>query len=774
FGSLIKKAVTISHINQCHAQIIQSGLSGDCIIVTGIIQKLLDFKAATQAKRLFAGFRSPDLFLYNALIKGLKDDPLDSLNAYTALLRVTPFKPDNFTFSSIVAAFAGFPSPGMEKLGRLIHGHAVISGFGSEVFVGSALVDMYMSFSWIRHARKVFDGIPEPDTVLWNTMLSGLVKNSYFDDAIHVFHDMVLSNVGFDSTTLAVVLSCLAELRQVSSGMMVLALALKFGCDFNDHLITGLVKLYSKCGDISKARSMFGLFINPDLVAYNAMISGLSCNNETESAVHLFHGLLSSGCRVSSSTIVGLIPTCHPYGHLELTQSIHGFCMKSCFVSHCSVSTALMSVYSRLNELNLARQIFDESSAKKNLASWNAMISGYAQNGQTEMAVSLFREMQKLDIHPNPVTISSILSACAQLGMLSLGKWVHDLAKSENFESNIFVSTALIDMYAKCGSIEEARIFFDAMKEKNVVTWNAMISAYGLHGCGNEALRLYDDMAISGISPTGVTFLSILHACSHAGLVEEGERIFSSMVDDHGFEPTSEHYACLVDIFGRAGKLQKAFNFINNMPIVPGPGEWGALLGACMIHKDIDIAHVASRKLIALDHESAGHHVLLSNLYSISQSYPQAASLRETIKKKNLMKTPGCSLIEVKGHTHVFKSNDLSHPQLQSIYSELEMLVWKMKDSGYIVETLTALHDVEDEEKELTVKVHSEKLAIAFGILMSGEKEDIRIIKNLRVCLDCHNFTKFVSKITERAIIVRDANRFHHFRNGACSCRDYW
>ncbi|KAL7134495.1 hypothetical protein ABFS83_11G029800 [Erythranthe nasuta] len=774
FLSLIKQATTISHLDQTHAQIIHNNLVNDNITITKLTQKLLDFKAHVRAKLLFSSTDSPDLFLYNVLIKGLRNSPFDSLCMYRSLLQKPGFEPDNFTYSFVIAALSGFPSSAYEKVGVLLHGHVIVSGFGSDLFVGSALVDMYAKFSRIRDARKVFDGISEPDTVLWNTIISGLVKTCCFDESLQVFRDMVKRTTSFDSTTLAVVLSSIAELQEMKAGMMVQALALKIGCHSHDHVLTCLVSLYSKCGDISTARLLFNLIGKPDLVAYNAMISGYSCNGETELSVQLFQELLLSGCKVSSSTIVGLIPVFYPFGYLNLTRSIHGFCVKSNFLLNSSISTALTTVYSRLNELELARKLFDES-PEKTLASWNAMISGYAQNGQTETAISLFHEMQNLDIQPNPVTVTSILSACAQLGALGLGKWVHDLIKKECFDSNIYVSTALIDMYTKCGSIDEARTVFNNLQEKNVVTWNSMISGYGLHGYGHEALKLFDEMLLSGISPTGVTFVSILYACSHAGLVKEGERIFRSMVFDHGFEPNSEHYACMVDILGRAGKLEEAVEFINKMPIKPGPAEWGALLGGCMVHKNSNLARLASDRLFELDPENVGYRVLLSNIYSNNQNYDRAASLRQVVRRKNLVKTPGCSLIEVNGQQHVFISSDRAHPQSKGIYEMLEKLMGKMKDAGYLAETVTtALHDVEEEEKEIMLSVHSEKLAIAFGLMMSEEGGEIRIIKNLRVCLDCHNFTKFVSGITERVIIVRDANRFHRFENGSCSCGDYW
>ncbi|KAI5675905.1 hypothetical protein M9H77_06855 [Catharanthus roseus] len=775
FSSLLNKVSTLSQLNQTHAQLILNGLSKNLIINTKLTHKLFDLKSLSQAKLLFKCLSSTvplDLFYYNVQIRGFSrnNSPLDAVSLFHHLRRETILKPDKFTYAFVVSAIS---SSGLEYVGILLHGQVIVSGCSSDLFVGSALVDMYMGSSRVRSAHKVFDEISEPDTVLWNTMLSGLVKNCCFYDCIQIFRHMVANDRLLDSTTLAVALSAAAELQELRTGMIFHSLAVKTGCQSHDYVLTSLISMYSKCADVSTARFLFEQLEYPDLISYNAMISGFSCNNKTESAVRLFNALLLLGDKVNSNTVVGLIPVSDPFGHLKLTCSIHGFSIKSSLVSGPSASTALITVYSRLNEFEFARKLFDES-PHKSLASWNAMISGYAQNGFTETAIDLFREMQALDIHPNPVTITSILSACAQLGAPSLGKWVHDLIKQENFESNVYVSTALIDMYAKCGSIEEARGLFDTIAEKNVVTWNAMISGYGLHGRGNEAVLLFYKMLGSGITPTVITFLSVLYACSHAGLVEEGEKIFHSMTREFNFKPSPEHYACMVDLLGRAGKLETALEFINQMPIKPGPAEWGALLGACMIHKDTNLAQFASDKLFEMDPKSVGHYVLLSNIYSADHNYPQAASVRQIAKKRNLAKSPGCTLIELNGILHVFTSSDQSHPQAAEIFEMLEKLMGKMREAGFQTETVTALHDVEEEEKELMVKVHSEKLAIAFGFIASEPGTEIRIIKNLRVCLDCHNFTKFVSMITKRLIVVRDANRFHHFKDGVCSCGDYW
>ncbi|CAN1165332.1 Pentatricopeptide repeat-containing protein At4g30700 [Linum perenne] len=694
FLNLLSRAATLSHLTQIHAQLLHHGSQNDIASATKLTHRLFDFNAVHHARSLFFTVPEPDRFLCNVLVKGLasSDSPRSAISVFSRLRASSYLGPDKFTYAFVIPAAA---SLGDVNVGVSLHGQVIVGGFGSDLFIGSALVDLYFKLGRVDFARKVFDELPKRDTVLCNAMISGLWRGSRFEDSVRVFE-------GFETWD-----------------------------------------------------------------------GGFTCNGETESAVRLFRELLLSGVEVNPSTVVGMIPVHSPFGNLLLTDCIHGFSIKSGMVSRPALSTALTTIYSRLNEMESARRTFNDSS-EKTLASWNAMISGYTQNGLTEAAVSLFQVMQMSQVSPNPVTVTSILSACAQLGALSLGQWVHGLIRNNNFESNIYVSTALIDMYAKCGSIVEARRLFDLIPNKNEVTWNAMISGYGLHGHGQEALKLFYEMVNSGISLSGVTFLSILYACSHSGLVKEGDEIFKSMIRDHGFEPISEHYACMVDILGRAGKLEEALEFIKGIPGNPSPPIWSTLLGACMIHKDMNMARLASEKLFELDPENMGYYVLMSNIYSSERNYPGAASVRQVAKKKKLAKTPGCTLVEIHQTPHVFKAGDWSHPQSTAIHAELEKLNTKMKEAGYQADTITALHDVEEEEKELMVKVHSEKIAIAFGLISTEPGTEIRIFKNLRICQDCHTASKYISKITHRVIIARDANRFHHFKDGACSCGDYW
>ncbi|CAL5037210.1 unnamed protein product [Urochloa decumbens] len=765
---LIALSSTPHHLDQLLAVSLASGhYALDPAPATALLLRYASLRAPhAHLLRLFRAFPRPDRFLRNALLRSLP-----SLRPH--LLFPCP---DSFSFAFAATSLSSSScssrgSGDAASAARALHALAVAAGYAEDTFVASALAKLYSKLSRGDDARKVFDEVPAPDTILWNTLLAGLSGS----EALEAFVRMVeAGRVQPDSTTLASVLRAAAEVANVAMGRCVHGYGVKCGLAEHEHVVTGLISLYAKCGDMVCARCLFDRMEDPDLVAYNALISGYSVNGMVESSTELFKKLAASGWRPNPSTLVAVIPVYSPFGHELLARCLHGFVVKARLDADALVSTALTTLYCRLNDMETARSMFD-AMPEKTMESWNAMISGYAQNGLTEMAVALFQQMQALNVQPNPITISSTLSACAQLGALSMGKWVHKIIAKENLELNVYVMTALIDMYAKCGSIAEARSIFDRMDNKNVVSWNAMISGYGLHGQGAEALKLYKAMLDAHILPTSSTFLSVLYACSHGGLVDEGRTVFHVMTNEYKITPGVEHCTCMVDLLGRAGKLKEAFELISEFPkSAVGPGVWGALLGACMVHKDSDLAKLASQKLFELDPENAGYYVLLSNLYTSKKRYSEAAVVRQEAKSRKLVKTPGCTLIEIGDKPHVFMAGDRVHPQAEAIYSYLEKLTAKMIEAGYQPVTEAALYDVEEEEKEHMVKVHSEKLAIAFGLLSTEPGTEIRIIKNLRVCLDCHNATKFISKVTQRLIVVRDASRFHHFRDGVCSCGDYW
>lgn len=343
-----------------------------------------------------------------------------------------------------------------------------------------------------------------------------------------------------------------------------------------------------------------------------------------------------------------------------------------------------------------------------------------------------------------------------------------------DLEDNVIVGTSIIDMYCKCGRVEMARRAFDRMRDKNVRTWTAMIAGYGMHGRAREALELFYEMVRTGIRPNYVTFVSVLAACSHAGRVDEGWRWFSSMHHEYKIEPGIEHYGCIVDLLGRAGFVSKAHELIKGMKVKPDFVIWGSLLGACRTHNNVELAEISAGKLFELDPDNCGYYVLLCNIYADAERWEDVERMRTIMNSRGLVKTPGYSSVELKGRVHMFLVGDKGHPQHESIYEYLEKIYVKLKQAGYLPNITSVVHDVEHEEKEIMLQVHSEKLAVAFGIMNSTPGTVIQVIKNLRVCTDCHTVIKLISKIFNREIVVRDAKRFHHFRNGLCSCGDYW
>uniref|UniRef100_A0A1D1Z605 Pentatricopeptide repeat-containing protein At2g01510, mitochondrial n=2 Tax=Anthurium amnicola TaxID=1678845 RepID=A0A1D1Z605_9ARAE len=382
--------------------------------------------------------------------------------------------------------------------------------------------------------------------------------------------------------------------------------------------------------------------------------------------------------------------------------------------------------------------------------------------------------MQEGRLKPNGSSLAGILPAVAQFGSLQVGKSCHGFIIRNGLDKDEFVMTALMDMYAKSGDLSVARKLFDTMPSRSVVSWSAMIAGYGTHGCAVESLSLFDRMLAHSIQPNYITYIGVLSACVHAGYVDKGRLYFQQMVKDHGISPRLQHYTCMVDLLGRAGLLEEAMDLIREMPAKPSPDVWGALLGACRIHGNVILGKYAADKLFELNPLDPGFYVLLSNMYAAAHMWSEVRRVRALMRDLGLRKPAGWSSIEIGSKVHSFISGDKSHSDSDEIYKRLDELTKKLKKLGYLPKTEVVLHDVEDGVKESVLSSHSEKLAMAYGLLRLTPGAPIRIMKNLRTCEDCHAFAKFVSKVSCREIVLRDAVRFHHIKHGVCTCSDYW
>lgn len=427
--------------------------------------------------------------------------------------------------------------------------------------------------------------------------------------------------------------------------------------------------------------------------------------------------------------------------------------------------------------IDIARDLFD-AMPERNVISWSCVINGYVRFGRYKEALALFREMQMLganDVRPNEFTMSSVLAACGRLGALEHGKWAHAYIDKCGMPIDVVLGTALIDMYAKCGSVEKARrVFSNLGPNKDVMAWSAMISGLAMHGLAEESLTFFSNMINQGAKPNAVTFLAVLCACVHGGLVKEGKDYFRRMIEDYSITPAIQHYGCMVDLYSRVGLIKEAWNVIKSMPMEPDVLVWGALLSGSRTHGDIEACELALKKLIELEPSNSGAYVLLSNVYAKKGRWEDVKHVRYLMEAKGIKKVPGCSSIEVGGVLHEFFVGDNSHPEATQIHMMLEEMLERLKAEGYVGNTKEVLLDLDDQGKELALSLHSEKLALAYGFLKTSLGTPIRIFKNLRICSDCHVAMKMTSKVFGREIIVRDCSRFHHFRHGFCSCKDYW
>lgn len=483
------------------------------------------------------------------------------------------------------------------------------------------------------------------------------------------------------------------------------------------------------------------------------------------------------GVKPDNFTYPIVVKACGELDDLWVGSSVHAHVLQYGFDFDFVVRTELMIMYVKFGELGSADYLF-ETMTGKDLVAWNALITAYVQNGLASKSLNLFHQMGSKGVKPDSVTIVGTMSACAQLGCLEMGENIYDFARKQGIivDSSTIVSNARLDMYMKCGSIDMAQNLFNEMPQKSVISWSTMIVGYAFNGYSKKALDIFAEMQIEGVKPNYVTFLGVLSACSHGALVKEGWIYFEYMNEsrDKNIRPRKEHYACMVDLLGRSGQLEEAYKFIKSMPIEPDSAIWGALLGACSIHHNIKLGQHVADLLFKLAPEIGSYHVLISNMYASAGRWNCVKKVRRRMRQRGIKKVAAYSYVEFNGELHGFYGGDKSHPQSKIIYGELEKLIKELKIMGYAPKTDSVFHDVDMEEKEATLSTHSEKLAIVFGIINIRPDHPIRVMKNLRACDDCHNFCKSVTKYTMREIVMRDKNRFHHFKNGVCSCNDFW
>lgn len=651
--------------------------------------------------------------------------------------------------------------------GKATHAHILRTFQTTQVcsFLSDHLVHMYSKLDQPDSALLVLRLAPSRSVVTWSSLISGAVQNGRLTFSLLQLVCMLRDCVAPNDFTFPCVFKASASLQMSFTGKQIHGVVIKVGLITDVFVGCSAFDMYFKTFLTDDALKLFDEMPHKNIVAWNAYISNAVQDMRPLDAIKAFVDFRRSGGVPDSITFCAFLNACADSMLLETGRTLHGFIIRTGFEADTSVANGLIDFYGKCREIGSSEVVF-KSTHDRNHVTWCSLIAALMQNHEEEQACEVFARAKEEDIPITEFMLSTVLSACAVFAGYDLGRLVQTLAIKTGNDVNIFVRSALIDMYGKCGCISDAERAFNETKDRNLVTWNSMIGSYAHQGQAHMALSLFQQM----VSPNHVTFLCVLSACSRAGEVRLGLATFESMTTIYGIEPSPEHYACVVDLLGRAGLVDDAYEFIKRIPFRPTVSIWGSLLGSCRVHRKPDYAKIAAQKLFELDPEDSGNHVVLSNVLAASGRWEEASGVR----KNTTAKGAGYSWITVQNTVHVFRAKDTGHDRNTEIHTMLVKLRREMEELGYVADPNYALYDLEEEERASEVWHHSEKLALAFALITVRRGVPIRIMKNLRICGDCHNAFKFISGIMKREIVVRDNNRFHTFVDGQCSCTDFW
>lgn len=724
------------------------------------------------ALNMFEKMNHSDTFIWNVIIRGFTKNGLfqEAIDFYYRM-ECEGIRSDNFTFPFVIKA-CGELLALIE--GQKIHGKLIKIGLGLDVYVCNFLIDMYLKIGFIELAEKVFDEMPVRDLVSWNSMVSGYQIDGDGLSSLMCFKEMLrLGNKADRFGMISALGACSIE-HCLRIGMEIHCQVIRSELELDIMVQTSLIDMYGKCGEVDYAERVFNRICSRNIVAWNAMIGGYASNNYfSESFACLKRMQEDDKVIPDVITMINLLPSCSQSGALLEGKSIHGYAIRKMFLPYLFLETALVDMYGKCGELRLAEHVFNQMN-EKNTVSWNTMVAAYVQNGQYKEALKMFQHILNEPLKPDAITIASVLPAIAELASRSEGEQIHAYIIKLGLGSNTFISNAIVYMYAKCGDLQTARGFFDGMVCKDVVSWNTIIMAYAIHGFGRTSIQFFSEMMGKGFKPNGSTFVSLLTACSIPGLFDEGWGFFNSMKVEYGIDPGIEHFGCMLDLLGRNGNLDAAKCFIEEMSLVPTARIWGSLLAASRNHNDIVLAELAARHILSLKHDNTGCYVLLSNMYAEAGRWEDVDRIKFLMKEQGLVKTVGCSMVDFNGRSERFINQDRSHAHTNLIYDVLGILMRKIGEDIYL-HSLTKFRPLDVVKKRAnSPEHHSVKLAICFGLISTAIGNPVIVRKNTRICEDCHRAAKKISQVTKREIVVGGGKVFHHFRDGCCSCRDYW
>lgn len=681
--SLLKWWMNVESLKQIqvvHQKIISYGLQNNIAVCKNLINRYISCQEYKLAKLVFQNIENPlDITLWNGLISVYTKNLMfnEAIELFEDLLRFPYLKPDSYTYPSVLKACGGLRRV---EYGIKVHVNLIKSGYLSDVVVASSLISVYAKTGGFGLAVKVFDEMPEKDVASWNNVISCYYQSGQYEKALGYFERM--KKLGFrpDSVSFTTAISSCARLLDMERGKRIHEEVVRDELVLDSFVKASLVDMYGKCGCLERAKEVFDKIGNKSLVSWNAMIGGYSLRGDSVSCIELLVRMKQEKVRPSSTTITSLLGACATSTQLRHGKFVHGYIIRNNIVSDIFTYSSLIDLYFKCGSVVLAEEVF-RMIPKNNVVAWNVMISGYVSAGCYVESLGIYDDLREAGIKPDAITFTSALTACSQLAALERGKELHNCIAESKLDSNEIVMGALLDMYAKCGAINEAQGVFNQLSTIDLVSWTSMIVAYGSHGQVFEALKLFDKMLKSNIKPDRVTFLAVISACSHAGLVDEGHHYFNLMVNNYGIQPAIAEYSCLIDLLGRAGRLYEAYEILQRSQHIREDVDLlSTLFSACHLHGELKLGEEIAKLLIEKDPDDPSTYIILEKMYASTKKWDEARKVRLKMKDLGLRKNPGCSWIEVDRRIRSFLAEDKTFLQAELVYDCLSLLHIQMED----------------------------------------------------------------------------------------------
>jgi len=639
------------------------------------------FSSSVDARQMFGEMTKRSLYQWNTLLKSLSREKQweEILYHFSHMFRDEE-KPDNFTLPVALKACGELREV---NYGEMIHGFVKKDvTLGSDLYVGSSLIYMYVKCGRMIEALRMFDELEKPDIVTWSSMVSGFEKNGSPYQAVEFFRRMVMaSDVTPDRVTLITLVSACTKLSNSRLGRCVHGFVIRRGFSNDLSLVNSLLNCYAKSRAFKEAVNLFKMIAEKDVISWSTVIACYVQNGAAAEALLVFNDMMDDGTEPNVATVLCVLQACAAAHDLEQGRKTHELAIMKGLETEVKVSTALVDMYMKCFSPEEAYAVFSRI-PRKDVVSWVALISGFTLNGMAHRSIEEFSIMLlENNTRPDAILMVKVLGSCSELGFLEQAECFHSYVIKYGFDSNPFIGASLVELYSRCGSLGNASKVFNGIALKDTVVWTSLITGYGIHGKGTKALETFNHMVKSSeVKPNEVTFLSILSACSHAGLIHEGLRIFKLMVNDYRLAPNLEHYAVLVDLLGRVGDLNTAIEITKRMPFSPTPQILGTLLGACRIHQNGEMAETVAKKLFELESNHAGYYMLMSNVYGVKGEWENVEKLRNSVKQRGIKKGLAESLIEIRRKVHRFVADDELHPEKEPVYGLLKELDLHMKE----------------------------------------------------------------------------------------------